>query len=59
MTKLNLNRAWGDCDPRAMAFGQSRTAIMFAFEDAKKDIEKCLSENKRLKKIIEESKDKK
>ena len=42
-----------------MAFGQSRTAIMFAFEDAKKDIEKLLAENKRLKKIIEESKDKK
>ena len=57
MTKLN--RAWGDCDPRAMAFGQSRTAIMFAFEDAKKDIEKLLAENKRLKKIIEELKDKK
>ena len=57
MTKLN--RAWGDCDPRAMAFGQSRTAIMFAFEDAKKDIEKLLAENKRLQKIIEESKDKK
>lgn len=57
MTKLN--RAWGDCDPCAMAFGQSRTAIMFAFEDAKKDIEKLLAENKRLKKIIEESKEKK
>ena len=51
--KMELNRNWGnEVDPKALAFNQSRTAIMCAFQDLLEDINTLREEQKRMKELL-------
>jgi hypothetical protein len=52
--KIDMKRTideWKNCDPKAMAYGQSDAAVMFAFQDAKADVIELHAENLRLRNI--------
>jgi len=42
---------WKHCDPKAMAYNQSKAAVMFALQDSKADILELHAENMRLRNI--------